>query len=581
MRRLLHVLPVLLLPFSSACPHHSSSSPTSGPPDLALAPPGADLAVASPGADLAVAAPGADLGTATPPTPPGLTWPSGQTFPSFGPITTLDVIDVSALPADQQTLFVTLAGLINRTRPRIYTLDNGGEGKTFWLDKLSATKTPISDPFSLLTKYQKEIAGIVIYDDTQPDTINLATTVAGVDNGIVASPALATRLTASPYSLSILRDLRINHFGSKLEIYQYEFDHYASQATRRLICGLSPTVAGNLRDYAVATQALMVWLDPRNSDEKTLLGTILSSLDPLSPYLGWWADEGSGVGAASSAGIPVFAADWASNLTIFGGTPRALAVPPPPPKPALGNNVYIALIMSDGDNLQENEHLIPLKWNDANRGKVPISWTTTPSLVDAAPLILNHYWSSATPNDVLVSGPSGLGYTYPDWWPQMAFFDYAARSARYLDAAGLRAITVWNKDPLNQGNDGKDLSTANAQAYAQNMPKLLGLTLQGGWLRFVHEMTILNGTLPLMRLVQTYGNNETDLETGINNGTAFWSRTSPLFVAVQGNMNSDTINPTTFYNVQQHYASDSAYVFVRLDHFFQLLREANQLPINP
>ncbi|HWE30322.1 MAG TPA: GxGYxYP domain-containing protein, partial [Polyangia bacterium] len=271
---------------------------------------GDDLAVANdaaaPGDDLSTTTPAADMTVPpdlTAPSPTGLTWPPGQAFPTFPPIAALDVVDLGPLTSDQVTLFVTLAGLVNRTTPRIYTLNNGdGEGKTFWLDKMTYTKTMIANPYTLITKYQSEVKGIIVYDDTQMDTINLATTIAGQTNAIVASPAQATLLTAAPYSLALLVDLRNNKFTNKLDIYTYEYNLYSAGATHRLICGLNPAIAGNLRDYAVATQSMMVWLDPRVTAEATLLSQFLALLPATSPYLGWWADEPTGVSAASKAG---------------------------------------------------------------------------------------------------------------------------------------------------------------------------------------------------------------------------------------------------------------------------------------
>ncbi len=240
---------------------------------------------------------------------------AGRTaFPSFASIGALDVVDLTALSADRQTLAVTLAGLVNRTRPRVYCEDGGGEGKTFWPDKIDASsKTAVADPLALVAKYKDEIAGIVIYDGAQADTINLATVIAGQKNGIFASPALAPTLTAAPYSLPVLADLRTNAFASKLDVYQYELDHWSAGATHRLIIGLNPGIAANLRDHAVATQAMMVWLDPRVAAESTLLSKFLALLPPSSPYLGWWVDEPTGVHAASTQGVPTFAADFSSN----------------------------------------------------------------------------------------------------------------------------------------------------------------------------------------------------------------------------------------------------------------------------
>jgi hypothetical protein len=543
-------------------------------PDLGTIAPSPDLSVIDSGVPLSDLAappdllPPADL---TPPAQTGLTWPVGQTFPTFAPFDTLDLVDLGPLTADQQTLFVTLAGLINRQKPRIYTLNNGdGEGKTFWLDLMKTTNTTVANPYTLITKYASEVKGIIVYDDTQTDTINLATTIAGQTNAIVASPAQATQLTGAPYNLTILVDLRTNKFTNRLDIYQYELNLYSAGATHRLICGLNPAIAGNLRDYAVATSSMMVWLDPRIAAEQALLLKFLALLPANSAYLGWWVDEPTGVHAASTVGVPTFAADWASNLTVMGGTPRGSAtVVAPPAPPPLENKVYVGMFMSDGDNVQEDQHLIPLKWNDSNRGKVPVGWTIDPALVDVAPNVLRYFQSTATSNDVLVSGPSGLGYTYPAAWVASDFDNYSKISGRYMQSAGLRVVTVWN--------NGVDLSAANMTSYASNIPGLLGLTIQDESM----NMQIINGTLPLKRLDISYGDTAAIIEAnagGIDSQLPSFTGAAPLFVAVQGNMNSGSMNPTAFNDIATHYGNNSNVVFVRPDHFFQLLRQANQPP---
>jgi hypothetical protein len=538
-------------------------APHSGSPDMAIGT-SADLATDTSGGDDLATVGGSDMAVRL-----GLSWPPAQSFPTFAPLDTLDVIDLEAAANDQKTLFVTLAGLINRTRPRIYTVQSGDDNT--WLGKLNATTNTVADPFSLLAKYKSEITGIVIFDDTQMDTIDLATTIAGVKNGIVAAPTLAAKLGAAPYSFTVIADLRTNHFADKLAVYQYELDHFAAMATHRLICGLNPSIAGMLRDYCVALGAMTVWLDPTNAAEKAMLGNFLKLLEVNSPYMGWWVNEPNGVAAASSYSVPVYAADFSQNLTVLGGAPRGINVPKAATKPPLQNKIYVAVFMSDGDNLQEDQHLIARKWVDPNRGKVPIAWTIDPALVDVAPTIMNYFWSTATANDVLVSGPSGLGYTYPPDWPGNTFAEYAKRSAAYLGAAGLRVITVWS--------NGADIATAVADDYAQNMPHVLGLTIQ----QQSSSFKVLNGTLPMLKFADGagYAGTQADLIGGIDKAAAGWNKTSPLFIAVQGDMNQQVITPTAFYNVQQNYAGNADYVFVRADHFFQLIREANKLTIDP
>ncbi|WP_027094107.1 GxGYxYP domain-containing protein [Cohnella thermotolerans] len=93
-------------------------------------------------------------------------------------------------------LFTTLKGIVNRTQPRIYTYDNavrGEDGKYNWLDSLGLGHTDVADNWSLIAKYRSEINGIVVYDDALPDTLNLATTVAGLNGGIVAAPSLVSK----------------------------------------------------------------------------------------------------------------------------------------------------------------------------------------------------------------------------------------------------------------------------------------------------------------------------------------------------------------------------------------------------
>jgi hypothetical protein len=504
----------------------------------------------------------------------GLSWPPGQIFPTFAPIGTLDVLRTSAaatdggFSADVLTLVTTLQGLVNRTLPRIYIDDsaNSSSPTTLWLHEMQVATNPVTDPLSLVTKYKAEIAGIVIDDDTVPDTLNLACTIAGIQGGIVASPTLAATLTAAPYNLPVLADLRTNHFASKLGVYQYELTNYAPQATHRLICGLTPSIADHLRDYAVATKAMMIWLDPTVAAEKAMLGQFLSLLAPDSPYMGWWTSEGDGVKAAATYGVPVYAADWSLNLTVHGGTPRGITAPAAPPPPPLENKLYVAMFMSDGDNLQEDEGLIPLKWADSNRGKAPISWTISPALVDVGPDMLRYFWRTATLDDLLVSGPSGLGYTYPTAWNATSFDTYTKVSADYMTQAGLRIATLWN--------NGADLSTVNAQSYATNMPNLLGLTIQNSSV----AQQFLGGTLPLEVMELSYGDTEAIVESGVDSALNAFDRSRPAFAAVQGNMNMGTMNPTALMNVQNHYVNNTYVSFVRADHFFWLVSRAHSPP---
>jgi hypothetical protein len=466
-------------------------------------------------------------------------------------------------------LFASLKGIVNKTQPRIFSYEGDAfaEGPYTWLQSLGLGYTEHADKWSLITKYRNELSGIIIYDPSQIHTVNLATMLAKSKGALIASPALSTRLTAAPYNLPVLLDLR-GQFTSKLQVYQTLYNTYWPAIDHRLLIGLNPEVhKAALREYATALGAAVIWLDPDVAAESTLLNSFLSSMPPGSNVMGWWPEEAPGVQRASQYGIATIASDWCANLTVHSGTSRTVNLKPPPPKPALQNKIYVAFILSDGDNLQYIEHLMRKLWNNTDRGSVPMGWTLSPAMLDAMPGALNFYSQTATPNDNLISGPSGYGYAYPNSFPNQNLLNqFVAKTEDYNKRAGFRVITIWNTitGGINQ-NVG--------QSFATYAPTLLGLTAQntGGGL------TIYNNSLPGMALSCNYCTSEQAMKDHIATASAGWNGTQPRFVIIQAQPWTD-IKPTNFKNVAG--SLNSNYIVVRPDHIFQLIREANGLPVN-
>lgn len=489
----------------------------------------------------------------------------------------LKVDDVGTSPKileDEAVLFSTVKGVVNKTQPRIYTYDNavrGEDGKYNWLNTLGLGHTDVTDNYSLITKYKSAISGIVIYDDTVPDTVNLATTIASLGNGIVAPPALVSKLTSAPYNLPILNDLR-GMFTTKVQVYQYLYNNYWSLVTHKIIVGLNPQIKGFLRDYATAIGAAAIWLNPSVPAEDTILRQFLSGMPYGSgAYMGWWPDEGLGVSRTSEYGVTTIASDFASNLTVFGGTSRTVNVKPVANKPVLRNKIYVSLILSDGDNLQYLEHRFKTNWlwDSPLRGQIPVGWTVSPAMLDAMPGVLNHLYNTATPNDNLIGGPTGVGYTYPNYWGNQSYLDnYVALSNDYTNRAGLKVITVWN-----QINGATNPNVGNS--FANYAPSLLGLTAQnaGG------EIKVYNNVLPSQGLNATYCYSEASVISEITGQIAGWNGTAPRFVSIQSN--PWDVSYQMLVNAVNHFSGNSDIVFVRPDNYFQLMREYNNLPVDP
>ena len=509
------------------------------------------------------------------------TWPATQLLPSLpAPAQTQDLVDFNAAPfntmtgtqglKEDKTLFSSLKGIVNRTEPRIFSYegDNNAEGADTWLNSLGYGYNPVTDIYSLVAKYRSELQGIIVYDDTLIDTLNLATVLAGPRHALVAAPSQVASLTAAPYNLPILVDLR-GQYTSKLQVYQTIYNNYWPTLQHRVLFSLNPTsISGEVREYATAVGGACVWLDSRVPAESALLNQFFTSMGPGKIVMGWWPNEVTSVTAASQLGIATVASDDSTNLTFHSGLPRTVTPKPTPPTPTLQNKIYVGFEYSDGDNLQYVEHLMRKLWGGGARGEVPIGWTVSPSMLDAMPGALNYYWSTATDNDELLSGPSGYGYTYPNDWPDANDLNqFISTSNDYASRAGLRIITVWNT--ITGG-----INQSVGDAYAANAPSLLGLTAQntGG------GTTIYDNTLPAHAFDCNYCASPADMQSAIAHAAKGWDGNEPRFILIQAQPWTN-IRPVDFATVANSLSSN--YVVVRPDHLFQLLRQANSLPTNP
>ncbi|SFT16022.1 GxGYxYP domain-containing protein [Paenibacillus sp. BC26] len=649
-----------------------------------------------------------------------ISWPKDQMLPNFKQAKQLDVADIYDAPGDIKLLFSTLQGIVNRQEPRIYLLENKEEGKFKWLNDLDVNYRVHDSYWDILKRYKGEVKGIVIYDPAVPDSINVATTLAGLKGGVAVSPELAAQLKAAPYNLSVIQDLQ-GKFKDKLDAYTWQYENLWKDATHRMLVGLSPdttarvpveqpdrfeTVAqepkeerdaanrkvydldlskylskpdvyvkfgdafpadgwgaavheitvkadgqviahflpgkpeeepflydpqssqvsdgsgghrfadngryftykftppagtkelvvsadmwnqykvsasnekpftsltkepyGYLRDYAVANKAMVFWLDSNVPEQKALFEKILSDVQPGTPYLGWFNNdvegEFNGVEITSNHGVYVLAADWFSNLTVFSGSkPKDVKSKTPAPV-KLENKIYVSYTFSEGDNLQYNQHRMRILWDDPSRGQVPINWTSSPLLYDAAPVMLNYFRSTATANDQIIAGPSGAGYFYPDAWPDSSFADFLKSSKKYLKQTGMDIPYILNRV------DGQNipLSDAKSTAYRKEYNPS-GVFLSWG---DTTEVQISNG-LPVstIRGISAVSEGKKILA----DAKAKWDGKSPLFISI--GLLAWSLTPTDVVAITDSLGPE--YDVVLADQYFSLIRQANKLPSKP
>jgi hypothetical protein len=354
-----------------------------------------------------------------------------------------------------------MTGVINRQQPQVYLLSSADAA--FWLQEVFAQVPHNVSPATgndvlaaLLSSYGSSLRGMIIYDPNCIDSINIATMMAGQDDGMVVSPVQAQALQGSPNPLPVLADLRIYQWKNRIQAYTWAERNLLKNAAPNLVAGFNPNIAGALRSFLVATRTFIYWLDPRNFlpdilngfvSERGLMQRIFSAFPAGTLHLGWFIDEPHGVSLTSKAALPVLASDlfenlevWSSVQNVLGGvgiSDQAGASPAP-----TGLKAYVSFTISDGDNLQYDQHRMAALWKDSARGSLPIGWTISPWLVQAAPSLAAYYLGTASSNDQLIAGPSGAGYMFPSDWPQAQLSGFLQLTGELMQAMKLDVVQV-------------------------------------------------------------------------------------------------------------------------------------------
>lgn len=643
---------------------------------------------------------------------PELYWPPDRALPVFPQANCFDAADLTALSGDEQGLLVSLEGIVNRHQPRLYFYWGSDPTNLEWLKTIQVPYRISTTPWALFEKYRDEVKGAIVYDPNVPDTINLATTLAGLKDAVIATAALA-----AVHNLPILQDLR-GQFTDKFAVYNYALTNVWPNTTKRIACAIGPSsteqtanvswttllqvsepvtnasnaatypidlsaflsggpsvyvrfqdyysntgwgpsvsqvtltadgtviasfVAGTsaetpylfdpgssavatgtfgsgtwrfadgtnyfiykftppagtktltlsvymwnqylvtatntqpsyqvanalFRDYIVATAAPVFWLDPDVPAEATLFAQIMAKFDPDTAYLGWFpnGDEMPGVTLCAQNSAYVVAADVFYNGSAFSGVHAPIRQTQPPPTasvPQLENKIYLTCIFVEGDNIQYNQHRMRQMWDDPARGQVPVGWSISVLLRDIAPAMLSYYQQTQTPNDLLVAGPSGAGYTYPNMWPSATLPAYMKRSGEYMKHTGMKTVFAY----IRNGDTNLSITSSLVSLYQQNIRGLEGIAYN---FLSSSQVSLING-LPVATLLGV-----NNLASGVSELAAIassWNGTSPLLVTA--GLESWNMMPADAASLINSLGSD--FEVLRPDIFFQLAQKALATP---
>jgi hypothetical protein len=173
---------------------------------------------------------------------------------------------------------------------------------------------------------------------------------------------------------------------------------------------------------------------------------------PGATIFGWHTrrdDEFSFLQLLSANGLRLVPAHLASNYSFHNALPAAVPLRQrhfSEDEVSLElDKIYLTFTYSDGDQLMLMNTAQVGGWRRPERGKVPFNWEMQPLLAELAPALLGLFYSTLTPNDYLVAGPSGAGYVIPPLHDNLPA--YLAESARVCRLADIDVITSYYPDP--------------------------------------------------------------------------------------------------------------------------------------
>ncbi|MEY5027321.1 MAG: hypothetical protein RLZZ244_2849 [Verrucomicrobiota bacterium] len=399
--------------------------------------------------------------------------PWGDTFlpKSHPPARQLDAVVLKRLSAEVRVALTCLQGLTSRSTPSVWLIHTPAD--RFWLEwhqKQGHIDGFVEEPDwkRLFSKHKDRIKGVVVAD---PDLYRgdlLAVNVAACEDWIVASPALAEEL-----GLEVRMDLR-GRFQTYAEGLEWLWETYKGRFNRHLCDYMQP---GRLQNgnfaYAYQWKAPMVWISGSEDEnaqgadrcaERRVVAKVFSEMPVNIPIMGFpAAGEGVGIGEppgvalASRYGKGLVCTDHMLNAGVMSGVRVAeLKQPEQPPVPALDRDkIYVALVMSDGDN-QNAWHLFFRKYFESpSHGKFPLAYGIGPAIRELQPALAQWYFQRATPTTEFIADVSGAGYMQPDHWGEayvnqaQVLSGFLRWTAALLPPLGLRSVrTVHGEDGI-------------------------------------------------------------------------------------------------------------------------------------
>ncbi len=391
----------------------------------------------------------------------------------------------------EKALILSLQGLANRARPQLYLVHPPDfqwkitrQLHAFYQQRYALSFTEIATAADALAQFKGYAKGYVVWEQETRTTLNVAFTIAGLEDAVVVTPALIPLVEKA--GLKPIDDLRGRYTGKiDLEIYQDAYDRYWRRCNHDAVMLMGGDMGMRLvpamADIGVAQrmffQALSANPNYQVPEEVALVQKIYAEMNRDGYVFGWHTyskdKEEEHVTLTSTYGLKMEGLYNLPNLSFnchFTVTPgfkyvNHHSVAADAKLPA-EKKVYVAYVESDQMGIG--------KWVSADRGRMPLAWQVPMDWAFLSPAALQYFYETATPNDYIIAGLSGPSYMYPKHLPPQDFTMLMAEARDLMKELDLRVMEILD----NSGADGNlgnaDLPAAIVDRYYQEFPDAIG-----------------------------------------------------------------------------------------------------------
>lgn len=389
----------------------------------------------------------------------------------------------------EKALVVSLQGLANRDQPRLYIVhppdfqwEITAPLYDFYQRKHHVDFTPISTANQALGLFAQYADGYVVWDREVGASLNVAFTIAGLEDGVVVTEDLIPLVES--HGLKPIDDLRGRYADmTDAAIYQDAYDRYWDQCARDAVM-LMGGHRGRVMQPAMADwgiQRKMFFHDlsanPIHAEELALTKRIYEQMRPGSTVFGWHPygkdTEEQATTLLSGYGFKMEGLHNLPNLSFnsqfsftegFKFTNNHNVARDA--KLQAEEKVYITFVQSDSIGIGV--------WTKPGRGKLPFGWQVTMNWSKYSPAALEYFHESATPNDYFIGGLSGPGYMYPNHIPADRFPLLMQEANELMTLLDERVLEIMDNSAADGNVGNTDLTKETVDRYYENFPDVIG-----------------------------------------------------------------------------------------------------------